>query len=328
MGRGWKILIGVVVVLAVLLVLNTIALDNETKGAETTIEGGRVISVGGGDLQVFEEGRGKGRGVPIVLLHCYGCSLHWWDRIAPELAKEHRVIRIDLLGFGGSSKPASGYSVSEEAALVASALNRLEAEGAVVVGHSYGGTVATALAEQSSELVDRVVMIGTAPDPDDAELAFLERLTHTPVLGEALWRVSPDFAVKDSYEDAFAPGYDLEAGFENPDQVIEDQRAMTYTSFDKTSEESDTYGDAAPLNERMTEAAVPLMVIFGEEDQIVDVESALAAYEQVPGVVIGEVPGAGHSPQIEEPERTARMILEYAAMAGGLEEHPPGKRGR
>jgi pimeloyl-ACP methyl ester carboxylesterase len=325
MRTGWKILIGVLVVLAVLLALNAIALDNETREAEATIDGGRVLTLGGGEVQVYEEGPNNPRGVPIVLLHCYGCSLHWWDRMAPILAENRRVIRIDLLGFGGSEKPATGYSISEQAALVASALNRLEVEGAVVVGHSYGGTVGTALAEQSSELVDRVVMIGTPADPEGGELSLSERLTHVPVLGEALWRLSPDFAVKDSYEDAFAPGFDIESGFDDPDQVIEDQEDMTYTSFDETMSESDAYGDEAPLNERMTEAAVPLMVIFGEEDQIVDVPAALAAYEQVPGVVTAEVRDAGHSPNVEQPERTARLIDEFAAKAGGV--GTPGKRG-
>jgi pimeloyl-ACP methyl ester carboxylesterase len=333
MKRGWKILIGVVVVLAALLILNTIAVDNETKGAETTIDGGRLITLSQGEIQVYEEEPEKRRvaadarrSPPIVLLHCYGCSLHWWDRMAPVLAERHRVIRIDLLGFGGSEKPAGGYSLPEQAAVVASALNRLEVEGAVVVGHSMGGSIATALAEQSSELVDRAVIIGAAPDPSYGDLGFLARLAHTPVIGQALWRLSPDFAVEDEYAQAFASGYEISSGFPNPDQVLDDYRAMTYTSFDRTHSEIDAYTEEAPLNERMARAAVPLMAIFGTEDQIVDAERALEAYGGVPGAVTAELPGAGHSPNVEKPERTARLVLEFAAGAGGLEEHPPGRR--
>jgi pimeloyl-ACP methyl ester carboxylesterase len=326
MRRGWKILIGVAVVLAVLLVLNTIAVDNETAGAESTSESGRLISTPQGEIQVVEEGPSKPQGAPIVLLHCYGCSLHWWDEMAPLLAKRRRVIRIDLLGFGGSEKPAAGYSVPEQAAVVASALNRLEVEGAVVVGHSMGGVVATALAEQSSELVDRLVIMDSAPGSGYGELPFIARLTYTPVLGEALWRLSFDSAVKDGYADAFAPDREVSDAFPNPDQVVEDYDAMTYTSYDQTHDELDAYTDEAPLDQRIRSAAVPLMAIFGTDDQIVDPARALEVYGGVPGAITAEIPGAGHSPNVEQPERTARLVLEFAANAGGLEEHPPGRR--
>jgi 3-oxoadipate enol-lactonase len=76
----------------------------------------------------------------------------------------------------------------------------------------------------------------------------------------------------------------------------------------------------------MAEAAVPMMAIFGTEDQIVDAEPALEAYGEVPGAATAEIPGAGHSPNVEKPEQTARLVLEFAAGAGGLEEHPPGRR--
>ena len=120
--------------------------------------------------------------------------------MVPLLAKRHRVIRIDLLGFGGSEKPKSDYSMEEQGRLVALALGRLGVQGAVVVGHSMGFDVATALAAESSELVDRLVAIDDAPDKSYGDLSFIARLTFTPVIGQALRRISCDFAVEDGYE--------------------------------------------------------------------------------------------------------------------------------
>ena len=97
-----------------------------------------------------------------MLIHCYLCSLEWWDELAPLLSEDHRVIRIDLLGHGGSEKPSSGYSIEDQAGLVAGALTGLDVQGAVVVGQSMGAGVAVALAEQSSQLVDRVVAMNQA----------------------------------------------------------------------------------------------------------------------------------------------------------------------
>jgi pimeloyl-ACP methyl ester carboxylesterase len=337
--RGWKILIGLVVVIAILLTLNTIAVNSETKPAETTVEGGEILELLGGDLQVVDTpAERRDAGAPIVLIHCYACSSRWWDRMLPLLNESHRVIRIDLLGHGGSEKPSGGYSMEDQAGLVAEALNELGVEGAVVVGHSLGAVVATALAEQSSELVDRIVDIDSAPDDTYSEGSpFLAKLAHAPVVGQLLNRITPDFAVKQSYEDAFAPGYDLESGFEDPDQVVEDLNAMTYTSFEESSDESDAYRDEIPLDERLASAAVPLLVIFGAEDKVFEAEESLAAFEDVPGARTATIEDAGHSPNVEQPQQTARLILEFAADAGDEAQSPlpepkdkggagPGKR--
>jgi pimeloyl-ACP methyl ester carboxylesterase len=312
--RGWTILIVFAVGLAALLTVNTIVVDDETASAEVTIEGGQLLRVTGGTLQVLDEG--PRRAQPIVLLHCYACSLHWWDRLAPLLSDDHRVIRMDLLGFGGSEKPSSGYSVPEQANLVAEALNRLDVQGAVVVGHSLGFSVATALAEQASELVDRVVDIDNAAEEDDCDEPFVARIGRLPVIGEALWRVTPDALVRDGYDSAFAPGYDLESGFEDPDQVIADYEAMSFTSYREMHDAESDFTEQLPLDDRIRAAAVPLLVISGSEDQVCDHDATLEGYTTVPGAETATIEGAGHSPNIERPEETAHLILEFAADAG------------
>lgn len=328
MRLGWKILLGVVAALAALLAVNTIVVEGQTKEAEVTVDRGEILTTPGGDLQVVDEGpaaAGPRRvGAPIVLLHCYTCSLRWFDRITPILARRHRVVRIDLLGHGGSEKPRSGYAIAEQAGNVAAALNELGVEGATVVGNSMGGAVAVALAEQASQLADRVVVLDSAPDLDCCgDLSLPARIARWPVIGEALWRAHVDSLVKSEYGQSFAPGFDLESGFDDPDQVVADLDAMTLTAYREATAETDDYMDELPLDERMTRAAVPLLVAFGAEDQIFDSEEALARYEDVPGVRTELIEDAGHAPQVEQPERTAELILEFAAEG---EPAPAGPR--
>src|SRR5262249_58412109 len=99
-----------------------------------TEPGGRILSLSGGDIQVVD--RGPRDGSPIVLIHCFSCAINWWNRMIPLLDKAHRVIAVDLLGHGGSEKPDSGYSIPDQANLVAEALARLGVAHATVVGHS------------------------------------------------------------------------------------------------------------------------------------------------------------------------------------------------
>jgi pimeloyl-ACP methyl ester carboxylesterase len=316
----WKVLIGLGIVLLALLGLNTIVLNQQTKPADVTVGGGRIISLPGGDVQVLDQkGPADATGAPVVLVHCYACSLEWWDELAPLLAENHRVVRIDLLGHGGSQKPASGYSIPDQAALLAGALNRLDVQGAVVVGQSMGAGVAVALAEQSSQLVDRVVDMNLAASNDASSLPFLARLGYTPVIGQAMYRLTPDFAVRSSFNEAFAPGYEVSPEFE--DVIVDGYRAMTYTSFKETQEELTDYRDDEPLDARMTAAAVPVLVILGEEDQIVDTDAAEEEWSDVPGVRIEVLPGIGHTPQVEAPEESAELIEEFAARA-----QPPAGR--
>ena len=331
MRRAWKILIAVVIGLAVLLTINTLIVDGETKDAVVTVDGGQIITLPGGDVQVTDSGEPTGgrAGAPIVLIHCFGCSLHWWDGMLPLLSRDHRVIRIDLLGHGGSAKPKSGYAIEDQARLVAGAMDRLGVQGAVVVGHSLGGSVAVSLAEQASELVDRIVLIDQAPDSSYGDLDFLAKLTAAPVIGEALWRLKFGSLIKQGYKQAFAPGYDISSGFSNPDQVVEDNKAMTFTSYTASIDAEKNFTDAMPLDQRMRAAAVPLMAIFGAEDQIYDVGPALAAYAAVPGARTAKIEAAGHSPNVEKPEETARLVLEFAADASDDSiEAPPANIGQ
>lgn len=296
-------MIAAVGVLAVLLAVNTWVVEGETKSATVTVPGGRILRLPGGEMQVLEKGP---RGAPpIVLLHCFACSIAWWQRMIPFLDRDHRVIAMDLRGFGGSGKPKSGYSIEGQAAFVAEALKRLGVHRATVVGHSLGGTVATALTEVPGDYVDRLVIVDQAPDERFATaIDFAEELTTAPVIGEALWQLIPNFAVKEGLQVAFAPGYEVPEGF------VDGFDQMTYTSYASDDEESSYLGEE-PLNRRIEKTGVPLLAIFGAEDQIYEAEPALAAYAKVPGAQTALVPGAGHSPNVEKPGRTAALILGF-----------------
>lgn len=307
MRRGWKILIGVVVVLVVLLGLNALTVDRETKSAGVTEVGGRILSLPGGELEVVE--RGPKRASPIVLIHCFTCAINWWDRMIPLLDRDHRVIAIDLLGHGGSEKPTSGYSIGNQADLVAQALSQLGVSDAEVVGHSLGGPVTIALAEQSPQLVARMVLIDSIPDTSYGDVGFIGELPFKPVIGEALWRIKPDFSIRDGLEVAFAPGYSV------PDAFVEDVKRMTYSAYTGSHDAFDEYTGEESLPDRAAALRKPLLAIMGAEEQIAsDPSESLAAYRDGdPGAKTKLIAGAGHSPNVEKPAETASLVLGFGA---------------
>jgi pimeloyl-ACP methyl ester carboxylesterase len=306
MGRGWKIAIGVVVALIALLLINTLLVDGETKSAAVTVPGGKILDLPGGEMQVVEGGpRG---GAPIVLIHCFTCGIDWWNGMRPALERHHRVVAVDLLGHDGSEKPGTGYSPPNQARLVAEALKRLGVSDAEIVGHSLGGAVSVALAEQDPQLVDRVAIIDMPPDNSYGDLGFIAGLAFQPVLGEALWRIKPDFSIRDGLKVAFAPGFDV------PDAFVDDVKRMTYTAYDESPERIDDYIGDELLDRRMNRTGKPLLVLMGAEEQIVnDPRRALDQYASGdPGTRTRLIAGAGHSPNVEKPAETARLILKFA----------------
>jgi pimeloyl-ACP methyl ester carboxylesterase len=308
--------------LAVLLVLNTVALNNETEPAQVTREGAQLVNTTSGQIQVLDsppEGvvetggiqtvtaGGPARAVPgappVVLIHGSGGAINWWDELTPLLTEQgRRVIAVDMLGYGGSEKPSEGYEIESQASLIAQVLSKLGVDRAVVVGHSLGGKVATALAESSPDLVAGLVVIDTPPDSSYGSLGGGAKLARVPVIGQALWRISPDFLVRRNLEQAFAPGFDF------PDVFVDDIRAMTYPAYRDSGSESDAYTDQTPLDERLEQVGRPLLVIFGEQDQLYPARESLSAYAAIPGAETVLIPESGHSPNVETPRRTAILI--------------------
>jgi len=308
MGRGWKIVVGVAAALIALLVVNALLVGAKTGSAEVTVPGGRVLDLPDGEIQVVEGGPRDGD--PIVLIHCYTCALDWWDGMRPALERRHRVIAMDLLGHGGSEKPASGYTPPHQAELVAQALEQLKVRDATVVGHSLGGIVAVALAEQSRHLVDRVAIVDMPPDNSYGGFGFPESLAFVPVLGEALWTLKPDFSIRDGLGVAFAPGFDV------PDAFVEDVKRMNYTAYDETPTRDEEYLDEGALDRRMRATRLPLLAIMGAEEQLVEEpQRALSQYATVPGAEAHLIAGAGHSPNVEKPAETARLVLGFSRSA-------------
>jgi pimeloyl-ACP methyl ester carboxylesterase len=305
MRRGWKILIAVLVALLVLLGLNAMSVDHETKAASVTEPGGRILKLPGGELQAIE--RGPRGASPIVLVHCFTCAINWWDAMIPRLARDHRVVAVDLLGHGGSEKPRSGYSIPDQADLVAQALDRLGVGNAMVVGHSLGGPISIALAEQSPQLVERLVVIDSIPDTSYGDVGFIGELPFKPVIGQALWRIKPDFSIRDGLEVAFAPGFPV------PDAFVEDVKRMTYSSYSGSHDGFDEYTGEEPLDERAAALGKPVLAIMGAEEQIAsDPRAALAAYDDAgPFIETTLIIGAGHSPNVEKPAQTAALVLGF-----------------
>jgi pimeloyl-ACP methyl ester carboxylesterase len=145
-------------------------------GAEVT------LSLDDGEIYACQDGPGDAPA--LLLIHGNASSARWWDKLVPMLTRSHRVIRIELLGYGRSAKPVErSYALPDQARRVGMAMDRLGVERVIAVGHSSGGAVVTALAERRPDLVAALVLINTGPHLG-AYIAppMLPGLGHSPIL--------------------------------------------------------------------------------------------------------------------------------------------------
>jgi len=112
--------------------------------------------------------RSSGRGTPALLLHGHPQTSSTWHAVAPALAEAHRVVLMDLRGYGASDKPPSGqdHATYSKRAMARDAVAVMRALGHArfaVVGHDRGGRVAHRLAMDRPDAVERVAMLDIAP---------------------------------------------------------------------------------------------------------------------------------------------------------------------
>ncbi|WP_433710853.1 alpha/beta fold hydrolase [Nocardia sp. CA-084685] len=291
--------------IVVLLLGNSVVTAHQSAAATDE----STLTVDGQDIHVSQDGPA---GAPVlVLIHGLAASTHWWDRLVPLLTDSYQVIRIDLLGHGSSAKPDGGdYSIPQHGNRVAAVLEQLGIRHAIVIGHSTGGAVATSLAEQHPDLVTALALIGTGPTlGDDISETPASRLLTTPAVGEALWRLRTDGLLRQTMTNAFATD-----DFPIPQQFVDDLSGMTYHALTATAAASSDYLNQRTLPDRLTALGKPLLVIFGEQDRRWRYSTSTAAYRTVPGATVVTVPGVGHSPLVEDPTRTAEILLSFTGI--------------
>ena len=300
MRRGLTLLAVAVLTIAAVFALNSMLVDIKTRPAMAR-SGGTLMETEIVTANVKVEGEGP----PVVLIHGFGAALDWWDAITPELARNHKVIRLDLIGHGGTEAPGSGYAIERQAALVKAVLDQISISRTVVIGHFMGGEVATAFTVANPESVERLVLIDSPPKPETV-FTLGTRLALKPLIGQGLWRLRNDTVLRQALTQGFAPGFPV------PEKFVADLWQLTYTVFHKAHDDSIAYvtEEGSPRRLAALDPVPPLLVIFGTQDALISPESA-TLFETVPGARLVMIDGAGHSPMVEKPEETLAHIESF-----------------
>jgi pimeloyl-ACP methyl ester carboxylesterase len=259
-----------------------------------------------------------GRGAPILLIHGLGANTYSWRYLAPGLARSHRVLSVDLKGFGRSDKPFdAAYGILDQARLLETLIAAKDLRGLTIVGHSLGGGVALALTVRLNlrrpATVDRLVLLDSIAYPQPVPL-FIE-LLRTPVLAEVGIAAAPPEL------EAFKG---LLAAYADPDKITWDAvRAYARPLYEEGGRHAllQTAQGIIPANLPALIAAYPTiqqpaLLIWCAEDRVVPVGVGRRLARALPRAELSVFTGCGHVPQEEVPALTLARLRAF------LEHHP------
>jgi pimeloyl-ACP methyl ester carboxylesterase/phosphatidylglycerophosphate synthase len=250
----------------------------------------------------------------LLLIHGFGASTESWHDIAPLLAPEIRIVRVDLRGFGRSGKPRDTlYTLEEQVAIIGELIARLGAGPVILAGHSYGGGVAwisylrLMTAGRSAEVAGLVLM-DAASYPQ--QLPFFVTSLRSPVprfltewFTTARWRtrftLERIFVRKERIDEARVERYAKALREPNAEYAI----AMVARQVEPPN--------ASALADSIASFDVPALVLWGEDDPVIPVEFAHRLHAALRGSELVIIPGIGHVPQEEDPALTARALVDF-----------------
>ncbi len=265
-----------------------------------------------------------GRGRPLVLVHGLGSSagVEFYFNLE-ALAAEHQVFGVDLPGFGQSDKPALDYGIPFFVDTLRAFLASQRLERVALLGVSMGGRLALGLALEAPSAVDRLVLVD-ALGVGVPRRALAYRLLLTRGLGEltllstarALRRMDPRLIRRLWGWYLSRPG--------SVDQILTDRRIADHGALLATPSYRAAYlatlrsvaslgrlRDGVVVEDRLEQLSMPTLLVWGRHDHIFPASHGEAARRRIPNAQLAVFEASGHTPQMEEPERFNRLVLEF-----------------
>lgn len=261
----------------------------------------------------------RGAGPPVVLFHGAAGTLHDFDYVLDALAAEFRVCVFDRPGHGYSDAPAShADGAAVQSRLFHDAIAQLGLERPVLVGYSWGAALALQYAFDHPNETAALVLIGGTTHIGTAPRNPLYWILRTPYASEALIALGlvpigrPYIATP--LRKVFAPD-------STPGEYLERARAMWVRPAPVRAMTADFHGLAAALRAlrpRYRELPVPVVILTGDRDRLVDPErNSMALAREAPDVELILVPGAGHGLPQARPDAVVQAVRRAVARRAG-----------
>jgi pimeloyl-ACP methyl ester carboxylesterase len=265
--------------------------------------GASTLKIDGAEIHLDTSGEGD----PVVLVHAGIADARMWDPTVQDLATDHLVVRYDMRGYGHSTIPPAPFAHHDDLAAI---FRALDLGPSIVIGASYGGEVAAALALEHPELVRGLVLINTLAGVREPS----EQL-------RAGWRAVSAAMDRDDLPGAieiesqmWVDGPHRQPGEVDPglrDRVTA-MNAAIFARIDEVDAAEEREPDP-PVVDHLAEIAAPALIIVGTLDQPDAIASAETLAAGIPQATLVRIADAAHLPSMERPDVINRSVRQFLA---------------
>ncbi|WP_339490447.1 alpha/beta fold hydrolase [Pseudomonas sp. EL_65y_Pfl2_R95] len=244
---------------------------------------------------------------PLFLLHGTSASLHTWQGWAAQLKARHRIISIDLPGFGLTGPFIDGdYSLDHYQRFLEQLFAQLKLQKVTVVGNSFGGQLAWLFAVKQPQHVGHLVLIDAAGYPRQSSSVPLGfRLAQNPILGPLMSKILPRKMIESSVRNVYGDPTKV------TDQLVERYYQLTLREgnrqalIERFKQVKNT--DYAQLKQ----LKVPTLIIWGGQDRLITPANAERFASDIDGSRLLIFEDLGHVPQEEDPLNTSAALTAF-----------------
>jgi pimeloyl-ACP methyl ester carboxylesterase len=253
-----------------------------------------------------------GSGPPIVFVHGTGGSWEVWRANISELAHRHRVVAVDLPGFGESEPLDGRASLAASAQVLSELLRMLNLGPAIVVGHSLGGIVCLHLALDHEEQVTSLVLV----DSGGAPISGGRKVLITAGLQIARLLMGSWLVMKSIHDVPWVRRYFF--GFvvrypDSADQRLLDGAFLTMRAPGVAG--AIIAGATDSVGRRLPDIEVPTLLLWGEFDRLLPVRLARQMADLMTNARLQIIEDCGHSPNIEYPQKFNHAVENWSRVA-------------
>ena len=261
----------------------------------------RFIEIG----ETFVHYVDEGNGIPIILLHGTGASLHTWDLWAERLKDKYRVLRITLPGFGLSGpRSDKKYEIEDYVNLLECFVEKIGVERFYLAGNSLGGSIAWLYTSFYDKKVRKLILISSSGFELD-KVPFVIKIARNKYLNFLIKKISPEFIIKKSLNEVY---YD--------DKRISKSIIDRYYLLNLRDGNRQAFIDRALIKytnhtSRLKIIKSPTLILWGKNDEWINVKFAQKFKIMIKGAKIKIMNETGHVPMEEKPYESLEIVKDF-----------------
>ena len=254
--------------------------------------------------------RDEGTGLPIVLIHGTGASLHTYDAWTKQLSKNYRVIRLDLPAFGltGPNKNAE-YSIERYTQFLSQFLEKIKVDKFHLAGNSLGGNIAWNYAAEYPEKVLKLILIDASGLPTFTPQPPIFKMAKTPILNSLFLYITPKFMIRKNIEQVYADKLKV------TDALVTRYHKMSLRTGNRKAfidRAKTDFNLAEKVNlVKLKSVKTTTLLIWGAKDTWIPLGNGTRMDSMLPNSKLVILENSGHVPMEENPKESLEFLKSF-----------------